>query len=255
MGKKEKRQEKKAEKKAMKKKLNGSVVNVKLANSVDDPLSNLPKPFSVFNKNGLDLTLETVRAPEISEKTFEWAFDLVKTNMKPLYDDAYAKDPNMQTLFGWNEGEKRAKMRGDLSWYLIARTSEGTPVAFSHFRYFVDTYEDEVLYCHELQVEQAFRRKGLGKFMMKVLEMLMIKADMLKIMCTIFFKDTIEVDFFKTALKFEADDTNFIDTTHEQVESEILSRFNQIKKRKMEEEMANSENVLSKANSGCGCCH
>ena len=92
--------------------------------------------------------------------------------------------------------------------------------------------------------------------MMKVLEMLMIKADMLKIMCTIFFKDTIEVDFFKTSLQFEADGTNFTDTTHEQLESEILSRFNQIKKRKMEEEeMANAENNPSKANSGCGCCH
>ena len=90
--------------------------------------------------------------------------------------------------------------------------------------------------------------------MMKVLEMLMIKADMLKIMCTIFFKDTIEVDFFKTSLQFEADGTNFTDTTHEQLESEILSRFNQIKKRKMEEEIANSENNLAKAKSGCGGC-
>merc|ERR1712217_532645 len=63
MGKKDnsKAKERKAERKAMEKKMNAGVANVKLANSVEDPLGNLPKPFSVFNKNGLDLTLETMR--------------------------------------------------------------------------------------------------------------------------------------------------------------------------------------------------
>jgi len=259
MGKKDnsKAKEKKAERKAMEKKMNAGVANVKLANSVEDPLGNLPKPFSVFNKNGLDLTLETVRAPDVDEKTLVWAFDLVKTNMKPLYEEAYGNDPDMEAEFGWKEKEKKVEMREDLAWYLLAKTKEGTPVAFSHFRFDMD-YDDEVLYCYELQVEKAYRRKGLGKFMMKVLEMLMIKADMLKLMCTIFKKDKPEVEFFKNALKFELDETSFVDTVHEQFEYEILSRFNQIKKRKIEEEKANTENVLSKANVGghqaAGCC-
>merc|ERR1712179_152409 len=170
--------ERKAERKAMEKKMNAGVANVKLANSVEDPLGNLPKPFSVFNKNGLDLTFETV-----------------KTVMKPLYDEAYKNDPDYEAEFGWKEKEKKTEMREDLAWYLLARTQEGTPVAFSHFRFDMD-YDDEVLYCYELQVEKAYRRKGLGKFMMKVLEMLMIKADMLKLMCTIFKKDKPEVEFF-----------------------------------------------------------
>merc|ERR1711893_519280 len=94
---------KKDERKAMEKKMNAGVAIVKLANSVEDPLGNLPKPFSVFNKNGLDLTLETVRAPEVDEKTLVWAFDLVKTNMKPLYEEAYGNDPDMEAEFGWKE--------------------------------------------------------------------------------------------------------------------------------------------------------
>jgi hypothetical protein len=44
-----------------------------------------------------------------------------------------------------------------------------------------------------LQIEKGFRRKGLGRFMMKVLELLAIKADMLKIMATIFKNDKPEV--------------------------------------------------------------
>ena len=69
MGKKDnaRAQQKKAERKAMEEKMNRMVANVKVANSVDDPLALLPKPFTVYNKNGLELTLETVRAPELPE--------------------------------------------------------------------------------------------------------------------------------------------------------------------------------------------
>jgi GNAT superfamily N-acetyltransferase len=143
--------------------------------------------------------------------------------MKPLYDNAYAGDPDMQADFGWKEKEKLEELRADAAWYLVARTQEGTPVAFSHFRYDMD-YDDEVVYCYEIQVEVGYRRKGLGRFMMKVLEMLTLKADMQKLMATIFKKDKAEEEFFKKALKFEMDETSFVDTVNEQFEHEILCR-------------------------------
>merc|ERR1711972_1240837 len=59
---------------------------------------------------------------------------------------------------------------------------------------------------------------------------------MLKLMATIFKKDVPQAEFFKKALKFEMDETSFVDTVNEQFEYEILCRFNQIKKKKMEEE-------------------
>merc|ERR1712060_797320 len=224
MGKKDnsKAKEKKAERKAMEARMNRGVVNVKAANAVEDPLALLPKPFSVFNKNGLDLKLETVRAPEVPEETKVWAFDLVKTTMKPLYDAAYGDDPDMEAEFGWKEKDKKEEMWSDHAWYLLARTEEGKAVAFSHFRYDMD-YDDEVVYCYEIQVEKGFQRKGLGRFMMKL-------------MVTIFKKDLPQAEFFKKALKFEMGETSFVDTVNEQFEYEILCRFNQIKKKKMEEE-------------------
>jgi len=260
MGKKgnSKAKDKKQERKANEKKMNAGVANCKLANAVEDPLSLLPKPFSLYQKNGLDLTLETVRAPQLDEATLVWAFNLVSTNMKPLYLAAYSEDADMDREFGWKEKEKKEELREDAAWYLLARTSEGTPVAFSHFRYDMD-YDDEVVYCYEIQVEKAFRRKGLGRFMMKVLEMLMIKADMLKLMATIFKKDQPEVDFFKKSLKFELDETSFVDTVEEQFEYEILSRINQIKKKRMAEEegkleAASSLKTAMKSKPVGGCC-
>ena len=71
MGKKDnsKAKEKKAEKKAQEAKKHTKIANVKAANAVDDPLAVLPKPFTVYNKNGLNLQLETVRAPELPDET------------------------------------------------------------------------------------------------------------------------------------------------------------------------------------------
>eukprot|EP00088_Acartia_fossae_P014470 TRINITY_DN17752_c0_g1_i1.p1 TRINITY_DN17752_c0_g1~~TRINITY_DN17752_c0_g1_i1.p1 ORF type:complete len:246 (+),score=62.23 TRINITY_DN17752_c0_g1_i1:56-793(+) len=232
-----KNKQKKAERKAMEKKMNAGYANVKLANSQEDPLSQLPS-FNVYNKNGLNLKLETTRAPELDEKTIEWAFRLLETNMKPLYEKCYqGNDPDLC----WNESRKRDELTDDRAWYLIARNEEGTPLAFSHFRYDMD-YDDEVVYCYEIQVEKSVRRKGLGRFMLKVLELLMIKADMLKIMATIFKNDKPEVAFFKDCLKFETDETSPLDDVYETFEYEIVSRFNLKKKRQMEEAEANDEN-------------
>ena len=81
--------------------------------------------------------------------------------------------------------------------YLVAREGENkTPVAFAHFRYDMD-YDDEVLYVYEIQLEECARRKGLGKFMMTVLELLSHKADMRKIMLTCFKHNPLAHKFFK----------------------------------------------------------
>jgi len=231
-----KQAEKKAERKKMEAKMNAGWANVKLANNQDDPLSQLPL-LNVYNKNGLNLKLETIKGPEVDEKTMEWAFKLLETNMKPLYEKCYqGKDPDLN----WNEGRKRDELTDWRAWFLIVRTEEGTPVAFSHFRYDMD-YDDEVVYCYEIQVEKGYRRKGLGRFMMKVLELLMIKADMLKIMATIFKNDKPETAFFKDALKYEIDETCPLDDVYETFQYEIISRFNLKKKREMEAS-ENSEN-------------
>ena len=58
--------------------------------------------------------------------------------------------------------------------------------------------------------------------------MLCLKADMLKLMATIFKKDQPQAEFFKKALKFELDETSFVDTVNEQFEYEILCRYDQI---------------------------
>ncbi len=53
--------------------------------------------------------------------------------------------------------------------YLVAtREEDGKMMGFAHFRYDMD-FDDEVLYVYEIQLEEEFQRKGLGRFMMQVL--------------------------------------------------------------------------------------
>jgi len=243
MGKKvnSKAKDRKAERKAMEKQMNASVANVKLANEMDDPISQLPS-FTTYNKNGLNLKLETLRSPEVDQTTKDWAFKLLEDNMKPIYKETYGEGGIFEGE-KWDPKVKREELENEMAYFLIARTEEGTPVAFSHFRFDMD-YEDEVLYCYELQIEKKFRRKGLGKFMMKVLELLMIKANMLKIMVTIFKREKSNHALWKVCLKFETDETSPGDSVLDQVQYEIVSRYNLVKMREMLEEEASSENRL-----------
>merc|ERR1712241_983996 len=143
-------------------------------------------------------------------------------------------------------------MGEEAAWYPMAREAESNkPVAFSHFRFDME-HDDDVLYCYEIQLEESVRRKGLGKFMMKVLELLMMKNDLLKIILTVFKHNDVASKFFKEVLTFEIDETCPYDTVYEQFDYEILSRFNLKEKKKREEKENAMEKVSCCSSVKCG---
>jgi len=103
------------------------------------------------------------------------------------------------------------------------------PVGYSHFRF---DYEDEkmanVLYMYEIQLEQRVQRKGLGRFLMQILELLAIKYGMTCLMLTVFLLNTNALAFYKQ-MSYEIDSTSpskdikFI-TSGEEADFEILSK-------------------------------
>ena len=111
-------------------------------------------------------------------------------------------------------------------------------------------HDDDVLYCYEIQLEESVRRKGLGKFMMKVLELMMMKNDLLKIMLTVFKHNDVASKFFKEVLKYEIDETCPYDTVYEQFDYEILSRFN-LKEKKKREDKENAVAAMERVSVSC----
>jgi len=240
-----KAKEKKLERKAMEMKMNAGVYTVKKANNQENPIDVLPS-FQKYQKNGVNLKLETVKVRQLDVKTQEWIVDLTERNMKEMYT---------KSEWGWNGDVKKKELLEDAAWYLIAKDADtDVPVAFSHYRYDMD-HDDDVLYCYEIQLEECVRRKGLGKFMMKVLELMMLKSDLLKIMLTVFKHNEVASKFFKEVLKYEIDETCPYDTVYEQFDYEILSRFNLKEKQKRDADKENSiQNQPPMPPQGGGCC-
>lgn len=184
------------------------------ANKIKDPLESFA-PFRRYKKGDFCVTFDCKRVGNLDSKTIEWILKLEKGNMETLYNTCD---------WGWNDKKKKEEMTEDLAWYLIARKEDGTPVAFSHFRFDVD-YGDEVLYCYELQLEPNVRRHGLGKFMLQILELLAFSNQMKKVILTVLNHNSDALAFF-SSLNYTKDDTNLDDTIYEQYCYIILSKFN-----------------------------
>lgn len=108
-------------------------------------------------------------------------------------------------------------MTENSAWYLIASTKEGKPIAFSHFRFDMDyglpvlywyykhltfsvlkTYTCAYFPSYELQLELECRHKGLGRFMLQVLELMAFSANLRKVVLTVFVHNLNAVGFFKS---------------------------------------------------------
>ncbi|NXP73430.1 NAA40 acetyltransferase, partial [Ramphastos sulfuratus] len=161
---------------------------------LQDPLEAFPV-FKKYDRNGLNVAIECRRAAGLEQATLDWAFELTKANMQQLYE---------QSEWGWKEREKREELRDDRAWYLLAREPGAGPVAFSHFRFDVEC-GDEVLYCYEVQLESRVRRRGLGKFLLQILQLVANSTQMKKVMLTVFRHNHGAYQFFRQALQFEVD--------------------------------------------------
>ncbi|KAG5196491.1 hypothetical protein MJG53_016869 [Ovis ammon polii x Ovis aries] len=229
---KEKKQKRLEERAAM----DAVCAKVDAANRLGDPLEAFPV-FKKYDRNGLNVSIECKRVSGLEPATVDWAFDLTKTNMRTMYE---------QSEWGWKDREKREEMTDDRAWYLIAWENRSVPVAFSHFRFDVEC-GDEVLYCYEVQLESKVRRKGLGKFLIQILQLMANSTQMKKVMLTVFKHNHGAYQFFREALQFEIDDSSpsMSGCCGEDCSYEILSRRTKF---------GDSQHSHSSGHCG-GCCH
>ncbi|XP_063921638.1 N-alpha-acetyltransferase 40 [Zophobas morio] len=183
------------------------------ANKLTDPLEPFPV-FRKYDKNGLEAELYMKRATDLEELTKSWIFSLTKRNMQIKYE---------QCSWGWNDAKKMEELFDEAAWYLVAQSADKTLLGFSHFRFDIDEGL-EVLYCYELQLEPAVQRKGLGKFMMQILELVAFKNNMKKVVLTI-LKNNHYSKFFR-ALNYVVDESSPVDHHEETLPYEILSKVN-----------------------------
>ncbi|RNA37525.1 N-alpha-acetyltransferase 40 [Brachionus plicatilis] len=181
------------------------------ANLIENPLDLVPNFKSYISQNN-EFQIISRKSSELDECTKKWIFELLEKNMKKIYE---------KSISGWNENFKLEELFDKNACYLIAYKNK-KPVGYSHFRFDMD-FENEVVYCYELQIEEDFRRFGLGKYLMEILENLCENLELEKVMLTVSKHNEIGQSFFKKKMKYQRDETD-INDEDPTIDYEILSK-------------------------------
>jgi ribosomal protein S18 acetylase RimI-like enzyme len=100
------------------------------------------------------------------------------------------------------------------------------PVAFAHIRFEWEA-DEAVCYLYEIQVDRSYQKKGIGLYLMQIIELFTVKFQLSKIMLTVFKFNTAAQQFYREKLNFELDESDPNDERLEQYE--ILSKKNKRK--------------------------
>ena len=209
---------------------------VRDAKAVVNPLSHITSALTQFQISSIllddddsDLTLTYHESLKTDPKLLRWSLKIFEENMGDLYK---------LSSWGLNLKHKRRELLHPESRYLFisktksrknidGMTSKAIPdasasefvsdktssevdtpevVAYSMFRFDMDEETDEpVLYVYELQVHSHFRRLGLGRRLMGILESIALKTHMKKVMLTVFTFNTSAMSFYRNKMNYDID--------------------------------------------------
>jgi ribosomal protein S18 acetylase RimI-like enzyme len=162
------------------------------AEAEPDLLVDIPM-FRLFNRNGLSCTVSYFTTCPLEYR--EWIFEITARHMKTYYDGSW----------GWSDKNKRQELFEEHSRYLIA-LADAAPVGFVHIRFEMET-STAVLYVYELQIEDAYQGKGLGRFLMQAAEFIALKRKMEAVMLTV-FKENAGAGQFYSKLRYQRHDSS-----------------------------------------------
>lgn len=138
--------------------------------------------------------LECLTSADLRTGCIDWMLKSIYDSLRSLYEDS---------AIGWNGDEKRGELEDSRQRYLLLSTSS-RPVAFVSYMYDVED-SFAALYVYELFVERSERRKGLAVILMNIAERLGRRANMQKIMLTMFTGNKAAMKLYLSTLQYEID--------------------------------------------------
>ncbi|CAH8252719.1 unnamed protein product [Arabidopsis lyrata] len=180
---------------------------IKRASSIDDPLSPFDS-FRRYRRNDLSLYLESGRGDRLSSSVKQYIQKLLKTNMEGFYGSDWPIQAKL----------KRKEMSSADAHYIFVRElrfgkayeistrrasmEQCNQIAgFVHYRF---TLEEEipVLYVYEIQLESRVQGKGLGEFLMQLIELIASKNRMSAIVLTVLTSNALAMTFYTSILGY-----------------------------------------------------
>ncbi|KAF9355635.1 N-alpha-acetyltransferase 40 [Mortierella sp. AD094] len=119
------------------------------------------------------------------------------------------KELYMRSKDGWCREDKEEEMQDTTSRYLIAFHGK-VPVGMIHFQFVEEetmTDKDaEVAYCFEIQVTCDYQRRGIGEYLINLLETIGEATNMEKVMLTVFKANKDAIKFYLERLQYSYDE-------------------------------------------------
>ncbi|CAN6714488.1 unnamed protein product [Malus baccata var. baccata] len=187
---------------------------LKAASAEKDHLSAFPA-FRRYQTNGLSAFLESGRGDKLSSSVKHYIQNLLKANMEGLYGSEWPVEervkrremvaPEARYIFVREASNASASEMSTMSEQESTSAScvekRGPMVGFVHFRFVIEE-ELPVLYVYELQLEPRVQGKGLGKFLMQLIELIARKNQMGAVVLTVHKSNSVAMNFYLSKMRY-----------------------------------------------------
>ncbi|CAO2047335.1 unnamed protein product [Urochloa humidicola] len=160
---------------------------IRKAVAVKDHLVLFPD-FHKFQRNGLSVYLESGRGDQLTLTMRKYIQNLLKVNMEEPYGPEWPSEEKVK---------RRDMVAPEARYIFVKKYSNG----------FVLEEELPVAYVYELQMEPSAQGKGLGKFLMQLIEQIACKNQMGAVMLTVQKANTQAMAFY-TKLRYVISSTS-----------------------------------------------
>ncbi|KAL3835386.1 hypothetical protein ACJIZ3_010122 [Penstemon smallii] len=184
---------------------------IKAASSVKDNLSYFPH-LRHYQTNGLFMHLESGCGSKLSLGTKQYIQNLLKLNMETFYGPEWPAEEKIKRREMISEEARyiflHENSNGDTNKVSELKDREktcsckGPIVGFVHYRFILEE-EVPVVYVYELQLEPRVHGKGLGKFLMQLIELIACKNKMGAVVLTVQKSNLLAIDFYIGKLRYK----------------------------------------------------
>ncbi|XP_019189466.1 PREDICTED: N-alpha-acetyltransferase 40 isoform X4 [Ipomoea nil] len=186
---------------------------IKAASSEKDHLSCFPT-FRQCHRNGLSVYLESGHGNNLSSQLKQYIQCLLKENMKGPYGSEWPAEekvkrremiaPEARYIFAYEiptaDARQMPAVRDKDRDTANRMDDKGPIIGFVHYRFLIEE-EIPVLYVYELQLEQRVQGKGLGEYLMQLIELIGHKSKMGAVVLTVQKANILAMKFYTSKLR------------------------------------------------------
>ncbi|XP_074589330.1 uncharacterized protein LOC141845173 isoform X2 [Curcuma longa] len=160
---------------------------IKKASSVKDHLVSFP-PFCHYERNGLSVYLESGHGDQLTSPIKKYIQNLLKINMEGPYGSEWPAEEKVK---------RREMVSPDARYIFVRKTTNQTPVSESEETNCAGPTSDQ-----NALLEACAQRKGLGKFLMQLIELIARKNRMGAVMLTVQKANILAMSFYTGKLRY-----------------------------------------------------